>query len=361
MKNVFVASCAIFAMFFGSGNIVLPLQLAQQLHGSWFLAFIGFCITAVAIPLLGLVCVMLLGGESDSFFSFLGKRKSFWIQFIILSINGPLGIVPRCVTVAFGGMKGMSPETSLWIFSTIFCIIITIFIFKKEQIMNVISKILTPIKFTCLIGVVAVGLVMCDGGFPTDNFPIKSLISGISYGYLTMDLCGSIYFAALIMGYLKKSQNMTKHELLKAGLMVSFVSAILLIVVYCGFFMLGVGYFEHITNLNGEDILPKIINVSLGNVSTYVVCTTIIIACLTTAVAFLSVWVLFISSHLSQISYKVAVILGILLTFFTSLFGFQHIANVMMYTLQIIYPALILIMLYHFYQFAYNSKKQENL
>lgn len=349
MKNIVIGAGAVFAMFFGSGNIVLPLQLGQELGGDWFLAFLGFSFSGVFIPLLGLIAVVLLDGKSEKFFSPLPKKIAFLLQFLVLSLNGPFGIVPRCATVAFGGILPFFEHASIKIFSGVFCLVVALLIMTKDRIMPIISRVLTPIKLSCLTIVVILGIVAAPCDMSMTAFSLSSLMKGGLYGYLTMDLGGAIYFASMIMGYLSVIEKTNKKELLKNGLKISFLSALILMTMYFSFFMLSVGYKDYIVGVPGEQILPTIIAFSLGKFSNYLICATIIIACVTTAVAFLSVWVIFISKYASEwgIGYKAVVILGIFITYAVSLFGYQCILDTMIPILKLIYPLLIALAIVH--------------
>ncbi|HAT69247.1 MAG TPA: branched-chain amino acid ABC transporter substrate-binding protein, partial [Flavobacteriaceae bacterium] len=53
-KDDFIVGFALFALFFGVGNIVLPPMLGFLAGQEWYLVAIGFIITAIGIPLLGI-------------------------------------------------------------------------------------------------------------------------------------------------------------------------------------------------------------------------------------------------------------------------------------------------------------------
>lgn len=339
-KN-FPTACAVFAMFFGSGNIVLPLQMGQMFHENWFLPFIGFCLSAVIMPMLGFLGVILCNGNSEEFFSCFNKKISILFQLIILSFNGPLGVSPRCVIVAFGGMQELIPNVNIFYFSFFFLMVVGIFIFNSDNdIVGIIQKFLSPIKITCLLTVIIVGVFV----MPSHNVKITydgNFTNGLLKGYLTMDLCAAIYFSSMLVKHLQK-QHAKKSEVLKNGFMVCFISTLLLTIVYLGFSYLAVGYHNQIQNVCEINILPKITRASFGNCSTYVVCLTIIISCVTTAVAFLSSWIDFIKSTWpNNVNLKLLIYCGLIVCYFVSLFGFEKIVNLMQPILNIIYPILI--------------------
>ena len=52
-KNLFLLSFTLFSLFFGAGNLIFPPLLGQQSGSNAAWAFIGFLITAVVLPILG--------------------------------------------------------------------------------------------------------------------------------------------------------------------------------------------------------------------------------------------------------------------------------------------------------------------
>lgn len=367
-KNIFVGAGAVFAMFFGSGNIVLPLQLGQSLGEDWFMSFVGFCVAGVLIPLSGLIASVLLNGDANDFFSPINKKVAIILQIIILSVNGPFGIVPRCESVAYGGIKGMSDNIPNYIFSAIFCMIVCALITRKEKIMPIISKILSPIKLTCLTVVVFLGCLMMPCSVIPTSFSAHSFMQGVTYGYLTMDLCGAIFFASMVLMYLKTSEKSNENneansqkKTIENGIKISLLSGALLSVVYLGFFMLSVGYRDHTAGISGEDLLPSIIQIALGSFSKYLICTTVTVACITTAVAYLSIWIFFVSNLLKNVcffSYNRCVYIGAFITYVVSLLGFQKIINLMMPIVNIIYPFLIALTIYNIVR-ALSAQKEK--
>ena len=54
---------AIFAMLFGSGNLIFPLKLGILAGNKTYIGIIGFIISGVLIPLAGLLGVVLFDGD----------------------------------------------------------------------------------------------------------------------------------------------------------------------------------------------------------------------------------------------------------------------------------------------------------
>lgn len=60
---VFVASM-LFGMFFGAGNLIFPVHMGQMAGSNVWQAIVGFIITGVGLPLLGVAALGLSRQES---------------------------------------------------------------------------------------------------------------------------------------------------------------------------------------------------------------------------------------------------------------------------------------------------------
>ena len=99
-KSLLVVSVMLFALFFGAGNLIFPPFLGQNAGEKTLPAMIGFLVTAVVLPVLGVVVVARFDGLEK-----LGRQVGprFALVFavlIYLSIGPGLGI-PRAASVPF--------------------------------------------------------------------------------------------------------------------------------------------------------------------------------------------------------------------------------------------------------------------
>ena len=56
-----------FSIFFGAGNLIFPPALGQAAGNHLLPAILGFLITGVGLPLLGVVAIALKGGRYTEF------------------------------------------------------------------------------------------------------------------------------------------------------------------------------------------------------------------------------------------------------------------------------------------------------
>lgn len=65
VKNIYIIiGFMLFALFFGAGNLIYPAFLGIYSGSNLVLAILGFCLTGVTLPLLGVVAVA-YSGASD--------------------------------------------------------------------------------------------------------------------------------------------------------------------------------------------------------------------------------------------------------------------------------------------------------
>jgi LIVCS family branched-chain amino acid:cation transporter len=113
-----IIGMALFAMFFGSGNLIYPLYIGTEAETSWVSATLGFLIAAVLLPFLGVIAMVLYRGSYDEFFNSIGKKMGFILSLILLTVWIPLGSAPRCMTLAYASIDSYFANTPpLWLYS----------------------------------------------------------------------------------------------------------------------------------------------------------------------------------------------------------------------------------------------------
>ena len=144
-KTVVTAGFAMFSMFFGSGNLVFPLLIGKEALHQYPVAILGLLVTAVLVPFLGLISIILFDGNYRTYFERLGTIPAFLLIAIILMLIGPFGVVPRCITVAYGGFSLIYPNLAISSFSLLFCLTIVL-----EEADTILPVLKTTVLF-CII------------------------------------------------------------------------------------------------------------------------------------------------------------------------------------------------------------------
>ena len=110
-EYTYVASM-LFGMFFGAGNLIFPVHMGQMAGANVWPAVIGFCVTGVGLPLLGVAALGI--SRSGGFFelgSRVGKPYSMFFTCLLYLTIGPFFAIPRCATTSFTvGLEQVLPQ-----------------------------------------------------------------------------------------------------------------------------------------------------------------------------------------------------------------------------------------------------------
>lgn len=348
LKFVLIAGFAMFSMFFGSANLVFPLLLGYKTQANYSFAIVGWLLTAALVPFIGLLGMVKAEGNHNLYFSNLGKIISFLLIALIMVLLGPLGVVPRCITVSFGGFSLMYPSMPLWVFSGIFCLLTVVLAWKRNSIVEIIGLVLTPFKLGSIVFLLVIGIWFSPDPQASNIIPKDSLILGVKLGYQTMDLIAAFFFACTIVEYLRK--NIKDHKkIFKLGIWSSVVGGSLLSIVYLGFVALGGRYSHMLPGVAPESLFAAISEKALGYYYALpAVSFTVAISCLATASILTTLWVDFLQNDIlkNRISRNFLIIISILITFAVSLLGFSSIASFLGIILDWVYPLLIVYAVY---------------
>ncbi|MDD6232704.1 MAG: branched-chain amino acid transport system II carrier protein, partial [Frisingicoccus sp.] len=101
VNDVFVIGFAMFAMFFGAGNLIFPPYLGLISGGNWGIGFICFMLMDMGLSIFTLVVVAKIGKGAEGITEVLGRIPSK----VILAVNaiclGPVIAIPRTAATAY--------------------------------------------------------------------------------------------------------------------------------------------------------------------------------------------------------------------------------------------------------------------
>ncbi|WP_318463576.1 branched-chain amino acid transport system II carrier protein [Photobacterium leiognathi] len=309
-----------FAFFLGAGNIIFP-PLAGQLAGENMLsAMSGFLVTAVGLPLVGIIAVAMAGGGWQGLTRDLPSKVATLMAVLIFIIIGPAFAAPRTGLVAYEMavkpfLSADAGQASLTTFSVIFFAIALFFAWSRGKLIDMIGKFLTPALFIVL-AVLAIAvfvnpqasIVAAQGEYSTQAFT-----KGFLEGYNTMDTFAALMFGMLIVDVIRSKgisdEKTTCTYLIYAGL----IAAAGLAFVYISLFYLGATSSTVAPNAgNGGVILTAYVMALFGAPGQVILSAIVLLACLTTAIGLISACADYFSS-LTPMSYKKwAVVLAVI-------------------------------------------------
>src|SRR3989344_5641323 len=338
---------AMFSMFFGSGNLVFPLLVGQVSEGHYLLAALGLFLTGVVVPFLGILVMLLFNGDSNAFFSRLGRPATFWFPLFALSLMGPFGVLARCITVAHGAFKLLMPDLPLWVFSLIGCTAIFFLTFKKNRIVPLLGSILTPLLLVSLSAIAIFSLANNHLPMAADGGHWTSFKHGILQGYQTMDLLAAFFFSVFVIKHLRQPPSVSDNPAtsLPVFLCASFIGAGLLSSIYFVLVLMGAMYAPELSGVPPQEMLGFIAERSLGSWAAPVVGIAVILACLTPALVLTSLFSDFLKKEVARnkLPNSISLAITLVIAFFISTLKFSGIMAFIAPILEFTYPALIVL------------------
>lgn len=342
---------ALFAMFFGSGNLVFPIAVGQDSEGHYLLAALGILLTGVVVPFLGAIGMMLYKGDINSFFSCFGRIGTFWFSLFALALMGPFGVLARCLTVMHGALQLLAPNVSLPLTSLVLCSIIFLLAVNKNRIVPVLGSLLTPFLLLSIAAIsffafkdAPVTLAATEGSW-------LAFKNGFFQGYQTMDLLAAFFFSTFVIRHLQKKFHDYPQDAcsLNVFLKASFVGATILSVVYVALVALGWIYSPVLKGQPPQEMLGRIAMEALGSFAAPCVCIVVILACLTTAIVLTSLFADFLRKEVAKekIGNKTAILVTLGIGFAVSTLEFSGIASFIGPILEATYPALIVLTVFN--------------
>ncbi|WP_431157221.1 branched-chain amino acid transport system II carrier protein [Winogradskyella poriferorum] len=290
-KELLVTSFALFSLFFGAGNLLLPPLLGYNAGENWIWVTIGFMITAVLIPIIGILAHARLQGTMYDF----GKKVAPWFSSIYCIIVYIISVaIPSPRTASATHEIAIHPAfgTSPLLTSSIYFALVLVFVLNRSKILNLIGKFLTPLIVIILLAVIGIGLTSSSLTTGTSTFETP-LVSGILEGYQTFDAIGAVVVGAVIIVSLnfknmKVSRFESKRKLIRKS---GFIAGTGLFVIYAGLIAVGAYYGSEIavdtalsSDMQRANLLRGISIAALGNFGNAVLSILIALACFTTAV-----------------------------------------------------------------------------
>ncbi len=343
--KILVTGFALFSMFFGSGNLVIPLQIGFESKEGYSYAALGLLITGILVPFLGLFSVLVNGTTGKNILLRIGKVPGLILIFMMLALMGPFGVGPRCLLVAYGGIQLVVPQLPFLWFGLMFCGVTVYIIWNRDRFVEIIGRYLTPALLVGVFVIILFGLLFGDSPPVSDKSNQESFMTGVLWGYQTMDLLAAFFFSGVAMEYLKSSgdKKESKNELRRSTLAACIIGMTLLTVTYVGFVALGAKYATCLSGVNPEQMLTQIAGSALGVFAMPIMSVTVMLACLTTLVVLTDLFAEFLhkDAFREKIDVHWIVLATIITTFSVSLFGFKALAVWIGEALSLTYPAII--------------------
>ena len=339
-KDIIIVGFALFAMFFGAGNLLFPPFLGLITGKSWLTGFTGFILADVGLSLLAILAIGKCGGEVSKVFIVLGCA--------IMICIGPLLAIPRTAATTFEmGIQPIFGNFNAVIFSVIFFAITLLLTIKPSKVVDIIGSYLTPALLIALLVLIGMGIINPLGSIEPST--IDNVFSeGVFQGYQTLDALGAVSLGAVVItsiankGYTKKEEQVSIT--FKAGL----VAAAGLFLVYGGLTYLGStvsSMFD--SNVSQAGLIVSITEMLLGFPGKVILGIIVALACLTTAIGLTSATgQYFAKLSNNKIKYETIVTVVCIFSLVISNFGVSTIIQFSAPILTFVYPPTIVLVVF---------------
>ncbi len=343
LTDIIICGFALFAIFFGAGNLIFPPYLGVISGNNWGIANIAFLLSDPLLPILGVIVTALLGGQATD----LGKRVSKHFSIIIGAISiiliGPLFAVPRTgATTHEIFVQSFVPSAPQWITSLIFFGLTLYIAIHSHTVIDAIGKYLTPILLFILLLVFIAAVIQPNAGFQTTTS--AGLFSqSFKEGYQTMDALGAALMAGVVISDLTRRGYTEKKEQHQMMFGVGIVSFILLALVYSSLTYAGATVSTvYDSTVQRPALLISLIEQLLGSFGKVAMGIAVSFACLTTSVGLITTCGHYFSTLTNgKLEYKKIVVVSAVISFLLSLLGVDALLQLAVPVLSAIYPMVI--------------------
>lgn len=344
-KQTYLVAFALFSLFFGAGNLILPPFLGYNAGSSWAWVAIGFALSGVVIPILAIYGYARLQGTLLDFAKKVSPRFALVYAIIVYVICVSLPS-PRTASVAYQIAIAPYFDISSLRVSIVYFTLVLLFALNRTHILSLIGKFLTPLIILILLLIITLG-------FFADPAPMGSTIfentftNGILEGYQTFDALGGVVVGGVVVISLalqgKYNYQEKKRMIARSGS----IAGIGLFLIYSGLIALGAYYSSDLQITERTELLKILSKNTLGSYGTAFLGVLVALACFTTAVGIVTGTADFVKGIAKNTpwAYTVTSAIGCLIGVLVGQFDVGFIINVALPALMFIYPMTIVLII----------------
>ena len=349
----------LFSMFFGAGNLIFPPGVGAQAGNLTWLAMAGMAVSAVGLPVLGVVAVALSGGLDT-----LGDRVHplFSRVFTIVAYLaiGPCLAIPRTASTSFEMavppfVGADAPIGMLQIlYSLVFFALALVVALRPEKLTDRLGKIMCPILLLLIVVTFIGSLVDPLEGYgapQSELYAAAPVARGFLDGYQTMDTIAALVFGIIIALNIRARGVEEDSDVVRYTVRAGWMAGVLLLVVYAMLAHIGAlsgGAFPGATN--GAEVLTNLVPALFGTPGSVLLAAIFVIACFNVCVGLISSCAEYFNMICPKLSYRTWAILFAAVSMLIANAGLDLILSLSVPVLSIIYPvaiALIALALLH--------------
>ncbi|WP_217581925.1 branched-chain amino acid transport system II carrier protein [Lysinibacillus sp. GbtcB16] len=346
MQHTIIVGLALFAIFFGAGNLIFPPSIGNSAGVSWISALMGFSLTGVILPVLAVYAIYNTGGTVEALTRPIGNWFYKAFNTVMMVCIGMVVTIPRMsATTHELGVSQIIPTIPLLVSVLAFFAICFYFAMDQSNVIDKIGKWLTPVLVIILIILIGKGVLDPIGAAvhtEAKNVFANAIIAAYQTGDVgTGILCAPIFLAAIVSyGYKGKQSK-------KVALGGMVIAAIGLIAVYGGLLYLGATSSGIITSPGSDtELLASIAYRVIGNLGKALLAICVVFACLTSAIGVMVISSQFLNELTKEkLGYKTWVLIMCIVGATIGSLGVGAIVEITLPIFLVIYPVIIVLVL----------------
>ena len=352
-KRIILLGVTLFSMFFGAGNLIFPPYLGYLAGQEAVPAFIGFMLTAVVFPVLGVTAVARTGGL-DHLCEKVHPAFALVFSFAVYLCIGPMLAIPRTTSTSYamfafltdrlgeGNVFGINIQFAVsFIYSLLFFIAAGMVAKHPEKLKDRLGKKLTPILILLILVLFFAGLMHgeltvneASGAYADSAFG-----TGFVEGYNTMDTLAAMVFGIVIAMNIRDFGITDNASIAKETIRGGVIAGIVLASMYGMLTFLGTRSGSLISGAqNGTEILTALSGSFFGDLGSVILAAIYFIACFNVCVGLISSCAKFFSEKLSFMGFDAWRWAITAWSFCISIMGLNVILAISVPILSVIYP-----------------------
>lgn len=351
-KDILITGFAMFAIFFGSGNLIFPPQVGLLSGEYVFWPIGGLALSGILFPMLAVAAVGNVGyGLQDMM-----KHVTSWWHYLYMGLGLLVvifGTIPRCGGVAyetgFEGIFGSLPVYARILFLLIFFGVSYYFAMNKSNVIDRIGKYLTPILLITLLVIILLAIFQPMGaiGGGLQESGQEAFLSAFLTGYNTGDVGTGIICAGIFIAAFREKGYTGKEEYKKMMFGIIVIGFLLLFIVYGGLAYLGAqGGSDYPADVDTTYLLTDLVRRLAGSGGSIVLSLAVIFACLTTAVGMIATTGQWVEEWTKgKIPYKWASLIITIAIFLVSSTGVSNVLTISGPIFTILFPMSVVMMI----------------
>ena len=347
-KDLLFVGFTLFSMFFGAGNLIFPPFLGAQAGTNAWFAFLGFALSAIGLPVLGVIAIARAGGLSTLAGRVHPRFAAVFTLLCYLSI-GPCLAIPRTASTSFemfAPLIGGGAAKQL-LYSVVFFAVAFLVALRPEKLTDRLGKLLCPtliVLILVLFGACLLHPVAAHYGAPAADYASLPAAEGFLAGYQTMDTIAALNFSAVIALNIRARGVGEEKQVVRGTVRAGWIAGAVLLAIYA--MLTHAGALSGAAFPGGEtgaDTLTRLAYGLFGTPGQVLLAAIFLIACLNTCIGLISCVSEYFHGLFPRVPYVAFAAFFALASAVVSNIGLAGIIRLSTPVLNAIYPAAIVL------------------